>query len=110
MKGRTGLLAAAGLTRILRASLFGVSPLGSATFTLVPVVLAGIAALACYVPAQRATKVDPVETLHKAGGGGYRITIDDFRLAICDSEVVGEGMDRRVALIIEAREWLVICG
>ncbi len=58
-----GLVAAAGLTRILTSSLFGVSPLDPATFALVPVVLAGIAMFACYLPAQRATRVDPVKTL-----------------------------------------------
>ena len=61
-----GLGAAAGLTRILTASLFGVSPLDPVTFALVPIVLAGVAVIACYVPAHRATKVDPVKTLQDA--------------------------------------------
>jgi predicted permease len=50
-------------TRLLASFLFGISPFDAMTFTFVPLLLAGIAALACYLPARRATLVDPVETL-----------------------------------------------
>ncbi len=58
-----GLGGAGGSTRLMRSLLFGVSPLDPVTFAAVPVVLAAAAALASYLPARRATAVDPVETL-----------------------------------------------
>ena len=58
-----GLLAAAGLTRLLSSLLFGVSPLDPVTYTGVPIILAMAAALASYVAVHRATAVDPVEAL-----------------------------------------------
>src|SRR5205823_410434 len=58
--GALGMLAAIGLTRFLRTLLFGVEPLDPATFAVVAVVLAAIAGLASYVPARRASAVDPM--------------------------------------------------
>jgi predicted permease len=58
-----GLGAAAGLMRLMRTLLFGVSPLDPVTFTAVPVILVAAAALASYLPARRAAAVDPVEAL-----------------------------------------------
>ena len=58
-----GLPAAAGLTQLLSALLFGVSPLDPVTYTGVPIVLAIAATLASYVAVHRATAVDPVEAL-----------------------------------------------
>jgi predicted permease len=58
-----GLLAAAGLSRLMTSLLFGVSPLDPITFAAVPAVLAAATALASYLPARRATSVDPVEVL-----------------------------------------------
>ena len=58
-----GLVVALPLTRALRASLFGVSALDPLTFAVVIVALVLLAALACYVPARRALRVDPVEAL-----------------------------------------------
>ena len=58
-----GLLAAAGLTRLLSSLLFGVSPLDPVTYTAVPIILAMAAALASYLAVHRATAVDPVEAL-----------------------------------------------
>ena len=58
-----GMAAAGGLTRLMKALLFGVSPLDPVTYLAVPVVLVAAAACASYLPARRAAAVDPVETL-----------------------------------------------
>lgn len=58
-----GLAGAALLTRAMASLLFGVSTTDLATFSAVPVVLAATAAIASYVPALRATRVDPVTAL-----------------------------------------------
>jgi putative ABC transport system permease protein len=58
-----GIVGAVTLSRLIRALLFDVSPTDVATFLLVPILLAGVAALAAYLPARRATKVDPITAL-----------------------------------------------
>ena len=58
-----GLAAAVGLTRLLQAQLFGIEPTDPATMGAVAVFIAGVALIACYIPAARATRVDPMVVL-----------------------------------------------
>jgi putative ABC transport system permease protein len=62
----TGLVASFGLTRLLQAQLFNVKPTDPATLSAVAGFIAVIAFIACYVPAQRATRVDPMVTLRES--------------------------------------------
>ena len=58
-----GLLTAAGAARLLQNQLFGVRPTDAVTFIVVTAVLSIVAILACYIPARRASRVDPVVAL-----------------------------------------------
>jgi ABC-type antimicrobial peptide transport system permease subunit len=61
----SGLAGAAILTRIFRSMLFEVGPADPVTFVSVSTILAGVALLACYIPARRATRVDPLVALRE---------------------------------------------
>ena len=58
-----GLLASTAAMRLLKAILFGISPLDGPTYAVVPLVLLTAAILASYIPAARAAKIDPVDAL-----------------------------------------------
>ncbi|MBN2183583.1 MAG: ABC transporter permease, partial [Sedimentisphaerales bacterium] len=58
-----GILGALAVTRVIEFLLYRVKPLDPVTFAVVPLLLVVVTLLACYIPARRATKIDPMEAL-----------------------------------------------
>ncbi len=58
-----GLIAALVLTRTAASLLYGVTPFDAVTFAGIPVLLVGVTSLASYIPARRATRIDPIAAL-----------------------------------------------
>jgi putative ABC transport system permease protein len=58
-----GIIGALGLTRFLSSFLYGVNPTDPLTFIMVSLILSSVALMASYIPARRATKVDPMVAL-----------------------------------------------
>jgi ABC-type antimicrobial peptide transport system permease subunit len=58
-----GVIASLGTTRLLRGLLFGVSTTEPATFAVMIIALSSIALAASYLPARRASRIDPVQAL-----------------------------------------------
>ena len=61
-----GLAAAVGLSQLVTSLLFNTSPVDPVTFTVIPIVLIGVACLAIEIPARRASRVDPVIALRSS--------------------------------------------
>jgi ABC-type antimicrobial peptide transport system permease subunit len=58
-----GIASSLGLTQLLAGFLFGVKPWDPLAFTLVPAILGAVALLAVWLPARRATRIDPITAL-----------------------------------------------
>jgi ABC-type antimicrobial peptide transport system permease subunit len=60
-----GLVASFGLTRLLAVLLYGINPVNVPVFTVVIFLMLGVSLLACWLPARRAARVDPVTALRQ---------------------------------------------
>jgi ABC-type antimicrobial peptide transport system permease subunit len=58
-----GLLAAFGVTRLIASQLYGVTATDPLVFVVVTALLATVASLACWLPARRASRIDPAQAL-----------------------------------------------
>jgi ABC-type antimicrobial peptide transport system permease subunit len=59
-----GIAGAFGLARLIASLLFGVKPWDLEVFVSVPLILSSVALLAIWLPARRASKLDPMQALH----------------------------------------------
>jgi len=64
-----GITASFGLTRLIASFLFGVKARDPLIFFVVPLILSGVALVAVWLPATRASRVDPIEALRFEAGG-----------------------------------------
>jgi ABC-type antimicrobial peptide transport system permease subunit len=60
-----GLAAALGLTRVMQSMLVGVSATDPLTFVVITALFIAVAALACWIPARRAARLDPLAALRE---------------------------------------------
>jgi ABC-type antimicrobial peptide transport system permease subunit len=60
-----GLIAAVALAKLIESLLFGVSARDPLVFVAVPVILAAVALIAVWLPALRATRIDPIDALRR---------------------------------------------
>jgi ABC-type antimicrobial peptide transport system permease subunit len=58
-----GMALAAAVTRTMASTLFGITPLDPAAFSIAPMLLVAVACIACLIPARRALSIDPGEAL-----------------------------------------------
>jgi ABC-type antimicrobial peptide transport system permease subunit len=59
----SGIAIALGVTRYLASLLYGIRPADPVTFIVIAILLVAVALVACFIPARRATRVDPITAL-----------------------------------------------